>query len=75
MPKYREKDQDIIDLLMRRIKELERRVKHLENSMNPTAPIYDMADLPADLQNGQFFISTANQWRFKRGGTIYNAGP
>lgn len=77
MAKYRENDKDIIRVLTRQIKELERRIKHLENTHHTTLPKYDIAlgEVPDPTPEGLIFISAAHQLRFFSDGTIYNAGP
>jgi len=77
MTRYKDHDKDIIQELMREIRELKRRVKHLENSKYPTLPIFDVAlgEVPDPTPQGMIFIAANNTLRFYKDGTIYNAGP
>lgn len=77
MPKYREHDKDIIRVLTREIRSLERRVKHLENSKHVTLPIYDVSagEVPNPTPQGLIFIAANSTLRFYKDGTIFDAGP
>jgi len=76
MPTYKDHDKDIIRVLSREIKVLQRRVKHLENSRYTTLPMFDVSlgEVPDPTPEGLIFISAANQLRFFSQGTIYNLG-
>lgn len=49
-------DRDI-ELLHRRIDELEKEVQRLRNNAAPTIPIYDSANFPQDAVEGQIAIA------------------
>ena len=48
---------DEYDLLLQRIKELERKVEFLLNQKHPSVPIYDSTNFPQDPFEGQIAIA------------------
>jgi tetrahydromethanopterin S-methyltransferase subunit B len=48
-----------IEILLERIKKLEKRVARLESNAAPTVPIYDATNFPQDAIEGQIVIATS----------------
>lgn len=46
-----------LDVLMKRIKALERQIQLMQNNNTPTVPIYDKNNWPQDAVEGQVVIS------------------
>lgn len=73
--KYSHPEKDIIEALINRVTNLEKRINALTNLHNPTVPIYDPLDLPDDLVEAQFFIGTNNKFYIYVGGSAILVGP
>lgn len=71
MPRHSHRDEDVIAVLQRELRETQKELRKLRNQKNPTLPIFNKSSLPEDLQDGQLYIGTDNSLCIRKGGNNY----